>query len=101
MMHYPFVKKFFRLKSASTAVGYQRGLCLQRSPAHTALWLHAVPEKGVAPHLGGVVVERAGRRLPDDIFEAQSFKVCAFDQLVHVYHISQMVLGIMIFKSFL
>jgi membrane-anchored glycerophosphoryl diester phosphodiesterase (GDPDase) len=31
-----FVKQFCRLKSASTAVGYQRGLCLQRSPAHTA-----------------------------------------------------------------
>jgi hypothetical protein len=34
-----------------------------------AVRLHAAPEEGVVPDLGGVVVDAAGRGLLDDLFE--------------------------------
>ena len=39
--------------------------------AAAAVRLHAVPEEGVVPDLGGVVVDAAGRGLLDDLFEVR------------------------------
>jgi hypothetical protein len=45
------------------------------------LGLHATPEEGVVPDLGGVVVD-ATTGLLDDVFQRQRFKLRAGDQVV-------------------
>jgi hypothetical protein len=52
-----------------------------------------MPEKGVIPHLRGVVEHPAGR-LPDDVFEAQILELGPFDQVVEVGDIGLVVLAV-------
>src|SRR5690606_18158501 len=64
-----------------------------------AIGLHAAPEEGVVPDLGGVVVDAAAGLL-DDLFQRQSFKLGAGDQVVQVGDVSLMVLAVVVLKSF-
>jgi len=58
-----------------------------------AVRLHAMPEKGVVPNLGRVVVDTAAG-LADDVFERHGFKFCALLQVVQVHHIGVVVLAV-------
>ena len=62
--------------------------------------LHAVPEEGVVPDLGGVVVDAAAGFL-DDLFEAHALEFGAFLQVVQVHHISVVVLAVVKLQGFL
>jgi hypothetical protein len=61
---------------------------------------HAVPEEGVVPDLGSVVVDAAGGLL-DDLFERHGFKLGALLQVVEVHHIGVVVLAVVVLERFL
>ena len=58
---------------------------------------HAVPEEGVVPHLGGVVVDAAAGGL-DDLFQALAFERGAGHQVVQVGDVGLMVLAVVVSK---
>ena len=55
--------------------------------------LHAMPEKGVVPNLGRVVVDTTAG-LADDVFERHRFKLSAFLEVIQVHHIRVVVLAV-------
>ena len=65
-----------------------------------AVGLHAIPEKGVVPDLGGVVVNGTTGLL-DDVFERHGLELGAFLQFVELVDISLVVLAVMVLERFL
>ncbi len=66
----------------------------------TAVRGHAVPEEGMVPDLGGVVVDAAGRCLLDDGFEVEVLVLGALDQVVQVNHVGVVVLAVVVVEGF-
>jgi hypothetical protein len=90
------------LTKASLKVAYEPNLALMAA-ASAPLGsppLHAIPEKGVVPDLGRIVVNAAAGFF-DDLFERHGFKLGAFLQVVEVHHIRTVVLAMVVLKGFL
>ena len=76
------------------------GLAQRASRFAATLRRQAVPEEGVIPDLGGVVVDAAGWCLDDDVFEGQIFVLGALDQVIQVGDIGLMMLAVVKVERF-
>ncbi len=77
------------------------GGCQCSSGGSAAIGLEAVPEEGVVPDLGSIVVDAASGGFFDDGFEIQTFVFCAFDEVIEIGDVGLVVFGVVVFECFL